>query len=392
MADTRQSAACAGDRGAGRGLSLAAGDASRSSSSAARSTSSRTSSFDSENRPSTWADTISGSVESGRPDSHADAVEVGAPQLGLQRLEPVVAGQPAAQPRLDAAERQVDLVVHRHHPVEVHVQRAARRARPSGRRRSCRSGAAARPPAGRRARCDRRCRGRRSASWPCGRPHRSAARAATSKPTLWRVRAYFSPGLPRPTTSQSTLPEAGSSPPPLRRSSAIAGGASSRRRSPRRSRRRTRRRRRRTRPRRPRPAASPSASGSPSSPTSSVSSSISGSSTLVGGTIVAMVNSSGFSARNSTPSHGRHLGQRERAEDLHVGDVDDDAVGNVGRQCLDLQLAGHVLEHAALGDAGRLLGALELDAHGGVDLLVEVAPRGSPRAAARRGRGGPGAP
>ena len=45
------------------------------------------------------------------PDADADAVEVRAAELALERLEAVVAGQAAAEPRADVAERQVDLVV-----------------------------------------------------------------------------------------------------------------------------------------------------------------------------------------------------------------------------------------------------------------------------------------
>ena len=49
-----------------------------------------------------------------------------------------------------------------------------------------------------------------------------------------------------------------------------------------------------------------------------------------------------------------------------------DRLGDVGRQRLDVELVGHVLEHAALLDAGRLLGALEVTCTGRLDLLVEA--------------------
>ena len=198
-----------------------------------------------------------------------------------------------------------------------------------------------------------------------GRSQRSAARFATSKPTLWRVRAYFSPGLPRPTISQSTLP------PPRIAAEEPHGGATRSRRS----------RRRRSRP--ARPASAPSAGsspsspsgtsiGSPSSPISSVSSSISGSSTLVGTTTEAMVTSSRFSSRNSTPA-GAGMASRVSVSPMSMWDTfDHDPLGNVGRQRLDAHLARRLVEHAALLDAGRLLGALELDRHLGVDLLVEA--------------------
>ena len=75
---------------------------------------------------------MSGSVESGRPTPIAHAVEVRRAELALERLQAVVAGQPAAEPHADVAERQVDLVVDDEHAVEVELEGAARRARPSG--------------------------------------------------------------------------------------------------------------------------------------------------------------------------------------------------------------------------------------------------------------------
>ena len=49
---------------------------------------------------------------------------------------------------------------------------------------------------------------------------------------------------------------------------------------------------------------------------------------------------------------GGHGGELQGVVDLHRGDVDDDAVGDVGRQRFDGDLAGDVLEHAAGLDAG----------------------------------------
>ena len=46
--------------------------------------------------------------------------------------------------------------------------------------------------------------------------------------------------------------------------------------------------------------------------------------------------------------------------------------GDRGRQGLDRDLVGDVLEHAALLDAGRVLGPEHLDRHLGLDLLVEL--------------------
>ena len=62
----------------------------------------------------------------GPPDAHAHAAEVGAAESPLERLQAVVAREAAAQSHLDAPERQVDLVVHHHHVVEVDAERAAR--------------------------------------------------------------------------------------------------------------------------------------------------------------------------------------------------------------------------------------------------------------------------
>ena len=53
------------------------------------------------------------------PDADADAGEVVGVQVGLDRLQPVVPGQPAAELELQPAERQVELVVHHHQPVRV---------------------------------------------------------------------------------------------------------------------------------------------------------------------------------------------------------------------------------------------------------------------------------
>ena len=47
-------------------------------------------------------------------------------------------------------------------------------------------------------------------------------------------------------------------------------------------------------------------------------------------------------------------------------------LGDRGRQGRDRDLVGDVLEHAALLDAGRVLGAEQLDRDLGLDLLVEL--------------------
>ena len=58
-----------------------------------------------------------------------------------------------------------------------------------------------------------------------------------------------------------------------------------------------------------------------------------------------------------------------------VGDVVLDRVGDVAGQRLDGELARDLLEHAALLDAGRVLGADQLEHHGGADRLVEADPQ-----------------
>ncbi len=85
-----------------------------------------------------------------------------------------------------------------------------------------------------------------------------------------------------------------------------------------------------------------------------------------------MVISSGSSAISLTPLGMDDGGEVDRVVDLHLGDVDGDLLGDRGRQGLDGDLAGDVLEHAALADAGRVVGALELDGDLGLDLLVEA--------------------
>jgi hypothetical protein len=64
--------------------------------------------------------------------------------------------------------------------------------------------------------------------------------------------------------------------------------------------------------------------------------------------------------------------ERERVVDLHLGDVEREAVGNLCRQCLDGDLAGRLVEHAALLDTGRDVVAGQFDRNFGLDGLVEV--------------------
>ena len=71
------------------------------------------------------------------------------------------------------------------------------------------------------------------------------------------------------------------------------------------------------------------------------------------------------------------LGRLDRAElkrvvDVHPGDVGGDRLGDLGRQRLDRELVGDVLEHAALLDAGGVVAAEQLDRDLGLDLDVEL--------------------
>ena len=61
-------------------------------------------------------------MESGRPTPTRMRWKSGPAQARLQRLQPVVARQPAAQAGADLAEGEVDLVVHHGDAVEVHAQ------------------------------------------------------------------------------------------------------------------------------------------------------------------------------------------------------------------------------------------------------------------------------
>ncbi len=64
--------------------------------------------------------------------------------------------------------------------------------------------------------------------------------------------------------------------------------------------------------------------------------------------------------------------EQERVAEVHPGDVDDERLGDGGREGCDLDLAQLVVEDAAVDDARRLLDALELDRHDGRRLLGEV--------------------
>ena len=287
-----------------------------------------------------------------------------------------MAGEAAAEPGLDLAEGEVDLVVEDDDAVERHLERAAGRAgRVAGvvhvglRQQD-------RDPRARRGRPALRRSGRRTSASAAAGPSAAPARAPTSKPTLWRVAGVArGPGLPRPTMRMRSPLARRRSPAAEQRQGLLA--------------RRSRPSRRRPRPRRPRPRRA-----SPSSPTSSVSSSTSGSasSSTRGGERVAIVTSSGSSATKRDALGRGDGGELQGVVDLHRGDVDDDAVGDLGRQRFDGDLAGDVLEHAAALDAGGVLGALELDRDLGLDRLVELAPPAGRCAGGCRAPGAAAAP
>src|ERR687897_420813 len=62
----------------------------------------------------------------GAPHADPDAPEVGGAEAAAEALQPVVAGQPAAELAADLAEGQVDLVVEDDDPIEGHPPGAAR--------------------------------------------------------------------------------------------------------------------------------------------------------------------------------------------------------------------------------------------------------------------------
>ena len=190
----------------------------RSTSSAARSTRSSTSAA----RLAPGAEHVGGDdlrVRGVRAaDADPDAVEVRRPEVALERLQSVVARQPAAEPRADVAERQVDLVVDDDEVVEVQLVGAARRARRAARlvheglrqqHRDARAADAARPSASSPANFFLGCR---DPSGAAARARRGSRRCAGSSRSE-------GPGFPSPTISQSTGAERRSAPATRRRTS-----------------------------------------------------------------------------------------------------------------------------------------------------------------------------
>ena len=274
-----------------------------------------------------------------------------------------MARQPAAQAGLDLAERQVDLVVHRDDAVQVDAQGPARGAHRAAGLVHVGLRAAARPRAGRRARCGRRRTGPRTASsaWP-GPSARPPARPRRSRRCGACARSGR-PGCP------GRRPASRPAPPPPRRREEAHGLAPTRR--------------RRSRPRRRSPSpASPSAPPRPRRPRPR-------------------------SARRPRRQLGllldllglldlgrHHDAWRSRSPRRRPGTRRPAAAGrprgcsvspmsmcetsttivpgmSVGRASM-FSSRVDLVEHAALLDAGRLLDALELDRHGGLDLLVEA--------------------
>ena len=121
----------------GGGVPVARGQAvtSRSASSAAASTRRATSSAGRRQAPRTCEETISGSVESGDRRRRGRGGSRAA-ELAPQRLQPVVAGESAAEADADVAERQVDLVVQRRARGRGRRGRSRARGRRRGRSRS----------------------------------------------------------------------------------------------------------------------------------------------------------------------------------------------------------------------------------------------------------------
>ena len=131
----------------------------------------------------------SGSVESGRPTPTRTRWKSGAAELALERLQAVVAGQPAAEAGADVAEREVDLVVDDDAAGRGRACRSRARGRPSGRPRSCRSAGAAARRAGRPGRCGPRLSSPANFFLGFGSSQRRASSSATLKPTLCGVSA-----------------------------------------------------------------------------------------------------------------------------------------------------------------------------------------------------------
>ena len=270
------------------------------------------------------------------PDADAHAVEVRRAELAAQRLEPVVAGQAAAEADADVAEGEVDLVMDR--PARGPARRGRSRARgptdlPASFMNVCGLSRATRGPPG---------PVRPSASsalnffFGFGRSQRRPARRRRGSRRCAACSRSGFPGLPSPTTSQSTGVELKSF------SFVVAGGLCG----------------------------------------------------LVGGValglplglfelsalerLAVLADQRGLGLdlfvdrlerrRGDRGDDGlvevveqrdalghRDGGQRQRLVHLHLGDVVLDDVGQVVRERENVDLARLLAEHAALGDAGRVL-------------------------------------
>ena len=219
--------------------------------------------------------------------------------------------------------------------VERDLERAARRADRAARRRSCTSAAAGSPPAGRRDRCGPRSADRGTST--------SASAAPTAARARWRPRSRCCGACPRTRRpdcrARRSASRRGAPPRPGKRMASATGllaGVALARRSP------------------PSSAALALLGGASPSPTSSVSSSISASSSSWsrGGVSVAITVSG--SSRSVTPAGARdrlerHACRRSPSRRRRAASESGMSVG----QRLDRELAGDLLEHPALLDAGR---------------------------------------
>ena len=328
------------------------------------------------------------------PDADAHPPEVRSAEPLGEALQAVVAGEPAAEAAANLAERQVDLVVDDDRALERHLQRAARRAgggarlvhvglraehrdpRASRRRRGPRRSGRGSAPSARgssqrrsssagdleadvvaavRRSATRDCRGRRSAGADRRPRPGLAGGSAASQPAQQRQgpllpfgfrsprrgprpppgprpREPPRPRAPRPPRRRARPPPRARARAPPRRAAATAWRSSPRR---------------RRRPRR---------------------------------------------ARTSTPSGAATAAELERVADRHPGDVGGDALGDLGRQRLDRDLVGHVLEHAALLHARRLLAARAARSRPRPRSPRRASPRAGRDGAASRARGRAAAP
>ena len=174
-------------------------------------------------------------------------------------------------------------------------------------------------------------------------PWRFARISTTSAPTLWRVRAYSSPGLPRPTTSRSAAV-------PRRRSTGYSSPASSEVSASDAS-------------------AAPPSPASPSSP-STASPSPSSSVATRGAATCATTKSDSTSV--ATPVGQRDVLDAELVADGEGLDVDLDRHRDVARHGLDREVEEQLLEQAAVLHALGLADQVDRDLGAHRDVAVDA--------------------